>query len=68
MFLKNAQNNDLVEITNLNQLFDPCQDTVKGRYHAGEEMQDEDDFAKSGMIFPSGEKLPTCWIDPGYKN
>ena len=37
-----------------------------GQYHAGEEMQDPEIFLKSELIFPSGEPLPVCWIDPHY--
>jgi hypothetical protein len=67
MFLKQRDSNDLVEVTRLDDLFDPCIDRVSGRFHAGEEMQEEETFAKSTLVFPSGEVLPACWRDPNYK-
>ena len=67
MYLKHKANGDLVEITDLTGLFDPFQSKVTGRYHAGEEMQDPQDFSKQALIFPSGEALPQCWRDANYK-
>jgi hypothetical protein len=49
-------------------LVDPFRTTVPGRFHAGEEMQEPADFSKADLIFPSGEALPACWTDPGYKH
>jgi hypothetical protein len=67
MFLKHRESNDLVEVTHLADLFDPCVEQVRGRFHAGEEMQDEEAFAKASLVFPSGESLPACWRDPKYQ-
>ncbi|MFO8023826.1 acetyltransferase [Thiohalophilus sp.] len=67
MYLKDMSNGDLVEITDLGALFDPFEASVTGRYHAGEEMQDAQSFAKQGLLFPSGEALPRCWVDANYK-
>ena len=67
MYLKDAVNGDLVEIVDLGALFDPFQADVTGRYHAGEELQDEQTFSKERLIFPSGESLPRCWSDAGYR-
>ena len=68
MYLKDKTSGDAVEITDLAALFDPCAEKVRGRFHAGEEMQEEDAFAKAALIFPSGESLPVCWTDPDYRN
>ena len=68
MFLKDNRNGDLVEVLDTGALFDPNQSTLQGRYHAGEEMPDPQSFGKVDLIFPSGESLPRCWIDPGYRN
>ena len=68
IYLKHAQTGDLVEILDVAALFDPCKPMVMGRYHAGEELQDAEQFAKSALLFPSGERLPRCWLDPDYKN
>ncbi len=67
MFLKEKSTGYLVELMNLDNLYDPCRDTVSGRVHAGEEMQDLETFLKSDMIFPSGESLPLCWLNPRYQ-
>ena len=40
---------------------------VMGRFHAGEELQEEERFAKADLNFPSGEPLPRCWLDPAYQ-
>jgi hypothetical protein len=68
MFLQDKRNEDMVEILDTAQLFDPNQDAVKGRYHAGEEMPEPQSFAKSDLRFPSGEPLPRCWLDVGWKD
>lgn len=67
MFLKDTASGDLVEITELAALFDPNQDAVAGRFHAGEEMQETRPFTKAGLVFPSGESLPRCWVDVHYR-
>jgi hypothetical protein len=67
MFLKHRDSNDLVEVTHLADLFDPCVSQVRGRFHSGEELQDEESFAKAALVFPSGETLPVCWRDPNYR-
>lgn len=67
MYLKHKPSGDLVEILDVRALFDPCRSIVAGRYHAGEELQEPDTFEKSVLVFPSGETLPRCWVDPHYK-
>ena len=64
MLLKHTANNHLVEILSLNDLFDPAHQTLVGRYNYGEEMPDPQWFAKSELVFPSGEALPRCWREP----
>lgn len=68
MFLKVRQGDDttLVEVLDLTQLFDPFASEVLGRSHAGEEMQDPLPVTKASLVFPSGEALPRCWLDPHY--
>lgn len=66
MFLKTRQDGSLMEVLNLQQLFDPFATAVDGRLHAGEEVQDQELFAKTDLLFPSGEALPRCWVDPAY--
>jgi hypothetical protein len=67
MFLKDRISEKLVEVLDTRDLFDPNLARISGRFHAGEEMQDAADFAKSELIFPSGEALPRCWRDPHYR-
>ena len=68
MFLKDKTNGELVEILNLKELFDPFQGEIVGRYQQGEEVQDPEKLKKAELLFPSGEVLPKCWIDPHYKD
>lgn len=67
MYLKHVPSGDLVEVIDLASLFDPCAAAVAGRVHAGEELQEPADFAKASLAFPSGEALPRCWLDAGYR-
>lgn len=67
MYLRHTASGDLVEILEPGALFDPCLPEVSGRFHAGEEMQEPAPFRKAELVFPSGEPLPRCWMDPGYR-
>ena len=66
MFLKHKITKELVEIISIEDMYDPCMMEVVGRSHAGEEMQEPSGYVKQEMIFPSGESLPRCWLDPHY--
>lgn len=68
MYLMHKPSGDLVEVLTVDQLFDPFQREISGRFHAGEELQEPAAFAKSELVFPSGEYLPRCWVDPNYKS
>ena len=68
MFLKYLRSGDLVEVMDTRVLFDPCETQIQGRFHSGEEMQDVEAFSKADLIFPSGEALPKCWINPNYRS
>jgi hypothetical protein len=67
MFLKDKSGN-LVEVLTLADLYDPCLKDIQGRFHAGEELQEPEIFPKMELLFPSGEGLPRCWIDPHYRD
>lgn len=67
MFLRHKQSGSLVEVLNLEAMYDPCQHQIEGRFHAGEEMQDPETFSKSDLVFPSNEPLPQCWLDSHYR-
>jgi len=68
MFLIAGADRSLVEVICPTDLFNPFKATVLGRLHAGEEMQEPEVFAKAGLRFPSGERLPQCWSDPSYRS
>lgn len=67
MFLQHQPSHNLVEILDLQALWDPCIDKVMGRFHAGEELQEPEPFTKTHLNFPSGESLPKCWLDVSYR-
>ena len=67
MFLQHKTTGALVEIVTIGDLYDPCLTEIIGKSHAGEEMQDPAVFDKSELIFPSGEPLPCCWLNPHYR-
>ena len=68
MFLKQQNSGHLVEVLGTEDLFNPAHEQLQGRFHYGEEMQDPELFAKSDLVFPSGEVLPKCWTDIHYRD
>lgn len=67
MLLKHKPSGDLIEVLTSDALYNPCRDSITGTIQAGEEEQDPELFSKSELIFPSGESLPTCWLDAHYR-
>ena len=67
MFVRNVSNGDLAQVVKQGELTDPNSTSVTVRYHAGEEAGDPVSVDKSGLVFPSGEALPKCWLDPHYR-
>ncbi|ATX81327.1 hypothetical protein Ga0123462_0452 [Mariprofundus ferrinatatus] len=67
MFLRNVSNGDLAQVLKQGELTDPNSTSVTVRYHAGEEAGDPVSVEKSGLVFPSGEALPKCWLDAHYR-
>jgi hypothetical protein len=67
MFLMHKKTEKLVEVLGMTDLFNPNHNSIVGRFHVGEEMQDPERFPKSDVLFPSGEELPRCWVDPHYR-
>jgi hypothetical protein len=68
MFLREKKTNHLVEVLELGELFDPMQKEVTGRYNWGEDLPEPQAFAKSSLLFASGEELPKCWTDVHYRD
>ena len=67
MLLKNRDDNKLIEILEISELIDPFKEKVTGQIQAGQNEQNPESFAKKDLVFPSGENLPSCWLDSNYK-
>lgn len=67
MFLKDKQTDDLIEILDIEALFNPTKTTISGQSQVGQEEQSPTDFPKESLKFPSGEELPVCWVDADYQ-
>lgn len=67
MFLTDLKTNGLIQVMDLNEVFDPFRSRIHGRTQAGEDTMDEGDFEKGQLTFPSGEPLPRCWTDSQYR-
>lgn len=68
MFLKEKARGHLVEVLNLEELFDPVKTEFTGRLNYGEDLPDPQMFRKGEVAFPSGEALPRCWVDVHYRD
>ena len=68
MFLKHRNNGDMVDVSDISDLTNLFHQRVSGRYQAGEELQDPEEFNKVDLVFLSGEELPRCWLDPNYRS
>jgi hypothetical protein len=68
MFLKERGNGHLVAIVDTNDLFNPYMKKLKCRGQVGEEEQYPENYPKEGLVFPSDEELPRCWLDPHYRD
>ena len=67
MFLRERKSTDLVEVMDLQALFDPFKEAFKGRLNVGEDLPEPTQFQKADVVFPSGEDLPACWVNPKYR-
>lgn len=67
MFLQDTKSDSLIQILDLENLFNPTAEEIKGRRQTGEEEQPPENYTKSQLIFPSGEQLPQCWVDADYR-
>lgn len=67
MYLTHKPSGDFVEVLDIEALFDPFKPDIRGRFHAGEEMQEPAVFHKVELVFPSGEALPLCWREGKYR-
>ena len=67
MFVQHKTTKSLIEVLTMQDLYDPFCKEIMGQSHSGEELQDETSYIKSELVFPSGEELPRCWVDPHYR-
>ncbi len=68
MLLKDKQTQHLVEVEDLISLCNPFEKTVDACSNYGEEKQDPEPFSKLNLMFPSGEALPQCWVEPHFRD
>jgi hypothetical protein len=68
MFLQHVPTQSLIEVLNLEALWNPFVSEVLGQSHSGEEMQEVENYSKAELTFPSGEPLPQSWINPHYRD
>ncbi|MBE9044446.1 acetyltransferase [Pleurocapsales cyanobacterium LEGE 10410] len=68
MLLKSQKADGLIQIQEVNELIDPFKEEIMGQVQAGQNEQPPEPFKKSDLVFPSGEKLPQCWMDSNYKS
>lgn len=67
MFMKDTETDTLIKVIDPEPLFDPLKESIQGRDQSGQEEQSPMDFSKAQLVFPSGESLPRCWVDPNYQ-
>ncbi|MER3435204.1 MAG: acetyltransferase [Leptolyngbya sp. ERB_1_1] len=68
MLLQEKETGNLLEVLDVKLLIDPNEEMVPARDQAGQEEQDPEKYTKTGLVFPSGEALPRCWVDANYRN
>jgi len=68
MFLKDTKSEQLVEVVNLTELINPNHEQITGQMQAGQNEQPPTVYLKQGLVFPSGEPLPRCWVDAHYRD
>jgi hypothetical protein len=67
MFLQIKDSRDLVKIVDVQELLDPTSKIVHAQDQEGQEEQETDIYQKEELVFPSGEKLPRCWLDAKFR-
>lgn len=67
MFMKDVESDSLIKVVDPEPLFDPVKNSIQGLQQSGQEEQPPMEFTKEQLVFPSGEALPKCWVDPNYR-
>lgn len=68
MLLQLKESGELVKVLDVQELIDPNHDVVHAQEQEGQEEQQPDSYKKESLVFPSGEKLPRCWLDANYRS
>lgn len=68
MLLQIKEDGTLVEVRDIQEVINPNQTQVRVQIQSGQEEQDIEPIQKEGLIFPSGESLPRCWMDADYQS
>ncbi len=68
MYMKDVNSGNMVEVLDVTALINPGRHVVLVRLHGEKGPSGQQRFAKSALIFPSGEALPGCWQNAGYKD
>jgi len=66
MLMRDSKSNNLIKMDGVEDLMNPFKTKISGRSQSGEEEQDKATYTKEELVFPSGEPLPRCWMDPEY--
>jgi len=67
MFLRQMTSSELIEAIDVMSIVNPSCSTFVARTYLNDEMADVKRYNKQEMMFPSGEPLPRCWLEPGYR-
>jgi len=60
MFLQQKLNHEMLEVLSLNELFDPFNETLIGRYQHGEEVQGPENLKKQIYNFYLASNYPSA--------
>ncbi|NJL87948.1 MAG: acetyltransferase [Leptolyngbyaceae cyanobacterium SM1_1_3] len=67
MLMQNKETGILFKVTDTEALINPTESEATGQHQAGQEEQPPESVSKAQLVFPSGEQLPLCWVDPDYR-
>lgn len=68
MFLQLKDSGDIIKVLDFQELIDPNSRVIRAQDQLGQEEQEPETYQKQNLVFPSGESLPLCWVDPNYRH
>ena len=68
MFLKHRKNGGMIDVNEMTDLTNLFHKKVIGRYQAGEELQDPEEFNKADLVFYLVMNLPVIGQNPTTVN